>query len=74
MKIIYSPEELAEFLKKLKREIEADYMIMEATKPPHESLMTFQDTLNAVHEIGLKQGSLEGRMNVIDKLMDFFEL
>ncbi|MFY8160842.1 MAG: hypothetical protein ACOVNU_05890 [Candidatus Kapaibacteriota bacterium] len=74
MKSIYSPEELALFLEKLKREIEADYVIMEATKPPSESIMNFQDALNAVHLIGLKQGSLEGRMNVVNKLMDFFEL
>ena len=74
MKSIHSPEELAEFLKKLKREIEADYMIMEATKPENESLMTFQDTLNAVHQIGLKQGSLDGRMNIINQFMNFFEL
>jgi hypothetical protein len=74
MKSIYSPEELAIFLQKLKREIEADYMIMEATKPQDESLMTFQDTLNAVHQIGLKQGSLDGRMNVINQLMNFFEI
>ena len=74
MKSIYSPEEVAEFLKKLKREIEADYMIMEATKPENESLMTFQETINAVHQIGLKQGSLDGRMNVINEFMIFFEL
>ena len=74
MKSVYKPEELAEFLKKLKREIEADYLIMEATKPENESLMTFQDTLNAVHQIGLKQGSLDGRMNVINEFMNFFEI
>jgi hypothetical protein len=74
MKSIYSPEEVALFLEKLKREIQADYMIMEATKPENESLMTFQDTLNAVHEIGLKQGSLDGRMKVINQFMNFFEI
>jgi hypothetical protein len=74
MKSIYSPEDIASFLEKLKREIQADYLIMEATKPENESLMTFEETLNAVHEIGLKQGSLDGRMNVINQFMIFFEI
>jgi hypothetical protein len=74
MKSIYSPEDIASFLEKLKREIEADYLIMEATKPENESLMTFDETLNAVHQIGLKQGSLDGRMNVINQFMIFFEI
>ena len=74
MKNFYTPEEVSLFLNKLKMEIEADYVIMEATKPQTETLMTFQDTLEAIHTIGMKQGSLSGRMDTVSKFLDFFEI
>jgi uncharacterized protein (DUF302 family) len=74
MKSVFSIIEIAEFLQKQKRQIEADYLIMEATKPKSGEIVDMVECMSAIHEIGFKQGSLDGRMEVINSFLEFFEL
>jgi hypothetical protein len=74
MKSNFTCLEIAEFLQKQKREIEADYFIMEATKPKSDEIDNMADCMAAIHDIGFRQGSLDGRMEIINKFLEFFEL
>ncbi len=74
MKSNFTCIEIAEFLQKQKRQIEADYFIMEATKPKCDDIDNMVECMKAIHEIGMKQGSLDGRMEIINSFLEFFEL
>jgi hypothetical protein len=74
MKSLFTAVEIAEFLQKHKREIEADYLILEATNPKNDDINNMFECMNAIHQVGFKQGSIDGRMEIINSFLEFFEL
>ena len=75
MRTNFSETEIIIFLEKKKNEIVADEMIMKAiSRPNTDGDITFSEMLSAIHSIGLKQGNLEGRLDLMNELFSFFEL
>ena len=74
MRTKFSETEILIFLQKKKNEIVADEMIMKAISRPENRDITFSEMLTAIHEIGMKQGNLEGRLELMNELFSFFEL
>lgn len=75
MRTKFSESEILNFLEKKKNEIVGDEMILRATQRPEDcEVNSFSDMLSAIHQIGLKQGNLEGRLDLINDIFKFFEI
>jgi hypothetical protein len=75
MKTIFEHTEIINFLSKNKDEVVADEIIYKTTmKPEFSEILSFNDMLHHIYKMGLAQGNLEGRMDMIDKMLTFFEI
>lgn len=74
MRTIFSPEEILEYLRAKSRQIEADNLLLCLEKPDPETEMTHMEAIERVHKIGQLQGNIEGRVDLMNELVDFFEI
>lgn len=75
MKTSFRKEEIAQFLLRKKNELVADDIILSTMGKIEDGQdRSFSEMLKHIHSIGLKQGNMEGRLEMIDDLIKFFEL
>ncbi len=79
MKTAFTPLEIVQFMQKKKDEIMGEEILYRATHRPqvdpyNPQEVSFSDGLNAVHQIGVAQGKIEGKVEIMNELIRFFEL
>lgn len=75
MKTIFTEEEVRDFLMKKGREIQGDAILLpSAAKEADEVPKTFAEMVDKIHNIGIREGIIEGKLALMKELVDFFEV
>lgn len=77
MKTIFEAEEIIEFLRKKKDEIVGEEILSRTSTnfdPDAPVNMSMTDALMRIRDIGLTQGKIEGKIELMNELIVFFEL
>jgi len=75
MRTVFTEEEIKAFILKEKDLIVGENLLFDALhKPEHNVPANFTDGLNWMYKVGTDHGHLSGRIEILTKLLDFFEL
>jgi hypothetical protein len=74
MRTIFSPEEILEYLRAKSRQIEADNLLLCLEKPDPEIYIDNIEAIGRIHKIGQLQGNIQGRLDLMNDLVDFFQI
>jgi hypothetical protein len=74
MKLVFTSEELIQFIMKKSNELPVDDAIMKSfMREKVENVDGVSDMLLSMHELGKSQGILEGRLQMLNDLFDYIE-
>ena len=76
MKTTFTRDEIYEFFINQKNQVVADDLLIKAMNRPEDDPkdpFDFVKSLNWMYNMGLQQGELQGRVDAMNEVMEFFE-
>ena len=71
---MFTELDILKFIDKVRNQIQADNILHQLDDPRRnpDDCSTFTDALNKVHSMGLVQGSMQGRLDLLNDMFDYF--
>jgi hypothetical protein len=73
---VYTELEILKFMEKMKNSIVADNILLQLEDPrknPQE-FQSFIDALDKSHSLGIKQGNIQGRLDLLNDMIKHFDI
>lgn len=66
--------DILKFIEKMRNQLQADNILHQLNDPKngHDDCQTFNDALNKVYKLGFSQGSMQGRLDLLNSMFEHF--
>ena len=74
MKTIFTEQEIIDFVRKLNNQLRGESILYDVEHNTPPEVTSIMDAFSHIKKLGVKEGEMNAKMNMIENLCDFFQI